>query len=184
MGGYSITSKEITTSSSIPKDLGKSPYHTRPRTADVDPAQHLPTSGLGLEAEMIYPAVMHKEPDSDYGVSFPDLPGCVSAGTTVEEALLGAKEAAECHLEGLLIDGDEVPLPGTVEDYRGKEDYAGGTWALVQIDMSALSVKAKRLNITLPERLVHVVDQYAKRHGETRSGLLAHAVTEYMAKHP
>ena len=133
---------------------------------------------------MIYPAVIHKESDSDYGVSFPDLPGCVSAGATVEEALRWAKEAAECHLEGLLIDGDELPLPGTIEAHRVHEEYAGGTWALIQVDMSALSVKAKRLNITLPERLARVVDQYAKRHGETRSGLLAQAVTEYMAKHP
>ena len=133
---------------------------------------------------MIYPVVIHKESDSDYGVSFPDLVGCVSAGATVDEALSCAKEAAECHIEGLLLDGDELPLPGTIEEYSVDEEYAGGTWALVQVDMSSLSVKAKRLNITLPERLAHVVDQYAKRHGETRSGLLAQAVTEFMANHP
>ena len=133
---------------------------------------------------MIYPAIIHKESDSDYGVSFPDLPGCISAGVTAEEALLSAKEAAACHIEGLLLDGDELPLPGTIEDHQQKEAYASGTWALVQVDMSALSVKAKRLNITLPERLAHVLDQYAKRHGETRSGLLAQAVTEFMTNHP
>jgi predicted RNase H-like HicB family nuclease len=133
---------------------------------------------------MIYPAVIHKEPDSDYGVTFPDLEGCISAGATMDEALRCAKEAAECHIEGLLLDGDDLPLPGTIEAHRDKAEYSGGAWALVQVDMSALSVKAKRLNITLPERLAHIVDQYAKRHGETRSGLLAEAVTEYMANHP
>ena len=102
----------------------------------------------------------------------------------MDEVLSCAKEAAECHIEGLLIDGDELPLPGTIEDHRDEEEYSGGTWALVQVDMSSLSVKAKRLNISLPERLAHVVDQYAKRHGESRSGLLAQAVTEYMANHP
>jgi metal-responsive CopG/Arc/MetJ family transcriptional regulator len=51
------------------------------------------------------------------------------------------------------------------------------------VDVSKLSGKAKRVNITLPERLLSQIDDYARRHGGTRSGLLAHAALEYVAGH-
>jgi predicted RNase H-like HicB family nuclease len=44
-----------------------------------------------------YVALIHKDPDSDYGVSFPDLPGCVSAGSTLDEAIALAHEALALH---------------------------------------------------------------------------------------
>ena len=47
---------------------------------------------------MRYPVVIHKDPDSDYGVTVPDLPGCFSAGTTLDEVLVNAREAIECHI--------------------------------------------------------------------------------------
>ena len=50
---------------------------------------------------MRYPVVIHKDPESDYGVTVPDLSGCFSAGETLDEALLEVVEAIECHLEGL-----------------------------------------------------------------------------------
>jgi len=50
---------------------------------------------------MRYPVVIHKDQDSDYGVTVPDLPGCFSAGSTVDEAIDNAVEAIECHVEGL-----------------------------------------------------------------------------------
>ena len=46
---------------------------------------------------MRYPVVIHKDPDSDYGITVPDVPGCFSAGETIDEALNGAAEAIECH---------------------------------------------------------------------------------------
>ena len=46
-----------------------------------------------------YIALVHKEPNSDFGVSFPDLPGCVTAGKTLDEARAFASEALELHLE-------------------------------------------------------------------------------------
>ena len=50
---------------------------------------------------MRYPVVIHKDHNSDYGVTVPDLPGCFSAAETMDEALREAVEAIECHLEGL-----------------------------------------------------------------------------------
>jgi len=132
---------------------------------------------------MKYSVVLHKDLQSDYSVTVPDLPGCFSAGSTIEEALLMAKEAIECHIEGMFLDGESIPKLLPFEEHQENPNYAGGIWGIVEIDMSQLSTKSKRINITLPEHLLKTVDNYAKKHGETRSGLLAHAATEYISSH-
>ncbi len=132
---------------------------------------------------MLYPVVVHKDLTSDYGVSVPDLPGCVSAGHTLDEALESVKEAIACHIEGILLDGESIPQAREIEHHKSNPEWADGIWALVQIDLSKLSGKSKRINITLPERLLSQVDQYASRHGETRSGFLAQAAIDYMSRH-
>lgn len=132
---------------------------------------------------MKYSVVIHKEPESDYGVSVPDLPGCFSAGSTLDEALESAEEAIECHLEGMLIDNETIPLSKGIEEHRKNSEYDGGIWAVVAVDLSQISGRAKRVNITIPERLLSQVDRYASSRGETRSGLLAQAAVEYMSTH-
>jgi len=132
---------------------------------------------------MRFPIVIHKDNDSDYGVTVPDMPGCFSAGTTTDEALSNAIEAIECHIEGLLIDGDRIPTPRSVEHYQSDKNFRGGVWALVDVDVSKLSGKARRINITLPERILAQIDSFAALHGGSRSGLLAHAAMEYVATH-
>jgi predicted RNase H-like HicB family nuclease len=132
---------------------------------------------------MRYPVVIHKDKASDYGVTVPDLPGCFSAGDTMEDALTSVIEAIECHLEGLLLDGDEIPQAQPIEAHLKNRQFAGGTWALVNVDLSKLASKARRINITLPERVLALVDEQARREGESRSGLLARAVMEYIAHH-
>jgi predicted RNase H-like HicB family nuclease len=129
---------------------------------------------------MRYPVVIHKDIDSDYGVTVPDLPGCFSAGATVDEALLEVIEAIECHLEGLLLDNEPVPSPQPLEVHQTNPDYANGLWVLVSVDITRLSGKTRRVNITLPERVLNVMDKYASEHGETRSGLIAEAAIEYI----
>jgi len=132
---------------------------------------------------MKYPIVIHKDPQSDYSVLVPDLLGCYTAGIDIEEAINMAKEAIECHIEGMLIDEEPIPKSLPIEMHQENVEYQGGIWGIVDVDLSKLSVKSKRVNITIPENILHSVDQYAKQHGETRSGLLAHAVTEYMSVH-
>ncbi len=132
---------------------------------------------------MLYPVVVHKDHSSDYGVSVPDLPGCFAAGKTFDEALESAKEAIECHIEGMLLDGESVPIAEEIESLKINPDWAEGIWALIQIDLSKLSGKSKRINITLPERLLSQVDNFVSQHGETRSGFLAQAALEYMSRH-
>ena len=131
---------------------------------------------------MKYPIVIHKDDDSDYGVTVPDLPGCFSAGLTIDEAIDEAKEAIECHVEGMLMDGDPIPSLQPIESH--KTEYSGGIWAIVDIDLSKLSGKSKRINITLPERILTVVDSAASREGESRSGVLTRAALEDMEHHP
>jgi len=130
-----------------------------------------------------YPAVIHKEKGSDYGVSVPDLPGCFSAGRTMQEALESAREAVAAHLEGVLLDGDRVPPPTSIDAHQGNPDYAGGVWALVPIELGKFSGRAKRINITLPERALAELDSCAKILGETRSGFLLRAALEFIARH-
>ncbi|NUQ36195.1 MAG: type II toxin-antitoxin system HicB family antitoxin [Caldilineales bacterium] len=130
---------------------------------------------------MRYPVVIHKDSNSDYGVTVPDLSGCFSAGETLDEALQEVTEAIECHLEGLLMDGESIPVPHPIEYYQSKSDYADGIWAIVTIDLAKLSGKTKRVNITLPERILNLMDKFAAANGETLSGLIAQAAIEYIA---
>jgi predicted RNase H-like HicB family nuclease len=135
--------------------------------------------GIKVKEEMMnYPVVIHKDKDSDYGVTVPDLPGCFSAGATMEEALENACEAILCHAEGLMMDGEPIPSPTSIEKHKDNELYKDGIWALVTVDFSKISGKAKRVNITIPEKLLVQVDNYAKKKGETRSGLFLTATME------
>ena len=131
---------------------------------------------------MQFPVVLHKDKASDYGVTVPDLPGCFSAGSSVDDALAMAKEAVEVYLEQVIEDGKPVPLPGRIEQHQRNSDYRGGVWAFVTVDQSTLRVVAKRINITIPERVLDAIDRFAEASGESRSGLLARAATEYIAR--
>jgi predicted RNase H-like HicB family nuclease len=66
-----------------------------------------------------YIALIHKDPGSDYGVSFPDFPGCITAGATVDEARRMAEKALAFHIAGLVEDGEPVPQPSHLEDVMG-----------------------------------------------------------------
>ncbi|MFI5382308.1 MAG: type II toxin-antitoxin system HicB family antitoxin [Tepidisphaerales bacterium] len=131
---------------------------------------------------MVFPIVIHKERDSAYGVTVPDLPGCISAGDTLEEAIGMVREAIELHLEGMIEDGQAIPTPKSLEVHR-KRHADAAAFALVQIDAANLRSKAVRINITLPERILTRLDRTAKKQGRTRSGLLSTAVSEYITAH-
>lgn len=130
---------------------------------------------------MRFPIVIHKDKATDYGVIVPDLPGCYSAGDSVDEALSNAIEAIECHIEGLLVDGEPIPKAQPIERHQRRREFAGAIWAMVDVDVSKLSGNVRRINITLPERVLTQIDSFATKHGETRSGFLAHAALEYVS---
>lgn len=122
---------------------------------------------------MRYPALIHKDTHSDYGVSVPDLPGCFSAGETIEEALAMAREAIELHLEGMLEDGADIPLPSDIQSLQVTlADAENGTWALVEVDTDALMGPAERINITIPRHALRKIDAAAQQSGLNRSQFL------------
>ncbi len=124
-----------------------------------------------------YIALIHKQDDSDYGVSFPDFPGCVSAGVTLEDARRMGAEALAFHLEGLVEDGEPVPEPSTLDAIMRDSDNREGVAILVPASVKSKSV---RINVTLPEDALRAIDSYAERHGYTRSGFLASAAKQMM----
>ena len=71
----------------------------------------------------VYIGLIHKARDSEFGVSFPDFPGVITAGETLDEALRMAQEALSFHVEGIVEDGEIIPAPSTLEEvYANRED--------------------------------------------------------------
>ena len=132
---------------------------------------------------MRYPVIIHKDPDSDYGVTVPDLPGCFTAGDTVDDAIAQATEAVECHIEGIVLDGKTIPTSHSIEFHQKNPDYADGVWALVSVTLDKLPGESRRVNITMHELLLALIDQHVKQHGETRSRFIAQAAMEFIASH-
>jgi predicted RNase H-like HicB family nuclease len=129
-----------------------------------------------------YIALIHKDEGSDYGVSFPDLPGCVTAGRTLDEARAFAEEALALHVEGLAHDCEAVPEPSSLEDVMAEADNRDGVAILVAAPEHA--AKTVRVNITLPEDLLQAIDRYAEGHGFSRSGFIAKATKRVMETEP
>jgi predicted RNase H-like HicB family nuclease len=130
-----------------------------------------------------YPVYLEKDSSSDYGVTVPDLPGCFSAGSTIEEALENGQEAILTHIEGLLMDEEVIPTPSSIEKLKTKYSSPDMIWSIVSVDLGKLSKEFKRINITIPEQMLSKIDSFAKREGESRSGLLTAAALEYIAHH-
>jgi predicted RNase H-like HicB family nuclease len=125
--------------------------------------------------KVYYPAVIDKESDSDFGVSFPDFPGCVSAGRTLDEAVLGAHEALAGHVALMVADGDALPEPSPLEALTAKRDTSTVAITLVPV---ALPGKMQRVNITIDEGLLEEIDTIA----DNRSRFLAEAARAELAR--
>jgi len=121
-----------------------------------------------------YIAIVHKETKSDFGVSFPDFPGCITAGNNIDEAKDMAQDALSLHIRGVLEDGDQLPVPSKLEDIMADPDYALATAYLV-VSVPDARPRTVRVNITLPEMTLKQIDAAAKKRGMSRSSFLVHA---------
>lgn len=121
-----------------------------------------------------YPAIVERG-RSGFGVFFPDLPGCTSAGDTVQEAARNAEEALQAHLELSAEHGYAVAPPSDLDAMRVDGDIEEAARILVRAEIPD---RAVRVNITIPADLLAAVDRHAKAHGFSRSGLLAQAARE------
>lgn len=133
-----------------------------------------------------YAAVFAGVGSDQIDVAFPDFPGCVTVGRSVTDAQERAVEALSLHVASMAEDGDAIPAGGDddallalVKEYEDE----GHRVVVATIDVELPSGRAKCINVTLPEHVLAALDRWAKEHGETRSGLLANAAMDYMARH-
>ncbi|MDR0480173.1 MAG: type II toxin-antitoxin system HicB family antitoxin [Burkholderiaceae bacterium] len=127
---------------------------------------------------MHYLAYIHKDPDSAWSATFPDFPGCFTAVDTIDDLPRMAQEAVEVHFEGEDL---PIPRPSAPENWADDERFTGGYWVLVDIDLSRISTKSVRLNISLPEYLVGRIDAEANARHLSRSAFLALAAEREMS---
>ncbi|QKQ51056.1 type II toxin-antitoxin system HicB family antitoxin [Achromobacter denitrificans] len=127
---------------------------------------------------MLYPIHVSKDEGSAYGASFPDFPGCFTGADELRDLPRAAQEAVEAHFHG---ETSAIPAPSTPEAWANHEDFQGGYWMMVEIDLSKVNAKAVRLNISLPENLVYRIDEEAKARRLSRSAFLAMAAEHEMA---
>lgn len=127
---------------------------------------------------MWYPvAVEMGDGNGACGVVVPDIPGCFSAGDTLDEALRNARDAIESHLEVLAEHGDPIPEGSELEDHVRNPEYAGWVWAAVEVDITPYLGRSHKINVTLPDMLIKRIDERVSSSPAygSRSGFLARA---------
>ena len=129
---------------------------------------------------MRYPVAIEPGTQTEaFGVVVPDLPGCFSAGDTVEEAMAQAEEAIAAWIETAPDSGQVIPQPSSVDALRKQhKEWKAWVWAVVKVDPAVLDDKLERVNISLPRRVLHRLDALARATGETRSGFIARMAME------
>lgn len=129
---------------------------------------------------MKYPIAIEPGDQSHaFGVVVPDLPGCFSAGDTIESAYENAKEAIAGWIEMELDEGHPIPLPSKIETLAKQQEFKGWIFGIVDVPEELLSDKAQRVNITLSSRVLRRLDFLAKNSGDTRSGFIAKMVMNH-----
>ena len=128
---------------------------------------------------MRYPiAIEPGNENTAFGVVVPDLPGCFSAGDTLDEAMSGAEEAIALWIDATLDAGDAIPSPSSLDAVRLNPEFEGWIFAIVAIDPALLDDTVERVNITLPRRVLKRLDALAEAAGSSRSGYVAQLTLE------
>lgn len=122
---------------------------------------------------VFYPAVIERA-GKGFSVFFPDLPGCTSAGDTVNEAARNAEEALNGHLQVSHKYGDELAEPTELDAIERDPDVDEAARVLVRGELPG---KAVRVNVMLDEGLLAAIDRVAGN----RSGFLAEAARVALA---
>jgi predicted RNase H-like HicB family nuclease len=128
-------------------------------------------------------ALVHGKPGA-YGISFPDFPGCIAGGETVDEALRRGRDALDFHVESMMEVGEPLPNIRDIAEIKADPEYAEDfADALVAVVDAEVPAKAVRVNISIDERLLDRIDRAAQATGETRSGFIAVAARERLTPH-
>ena len=125
---------------------------------------------------MKYPIAIEQGSDTTaWGVVVPDLPGCFSAADDgIDQAIENAKEAIGLWIEEAIAGGEAIPKPSSITELQRSGEFDGWIWAIAEVDPALVDDTVERINITLPRRILALLDQRAKSAGETRSGYIAH----------
>ena len=113
-----------------------------------------------------------------FGVVIPDLPGCFSAGDTLDEAMSNAEEAAAAWIDAALDAGHDIPPPTSLDAIRNAPHYAGWAFGVIPLTPALLDDAQERVDITLPRRVLKRLDALAHAAGESRSEFIAHLTLE------
>jgi predicted RNase H-like HicB family nuclease len=132
---------------------------------------------------MRFTLALHTDDGVKYGVTVPDLPGCFSAGDTFDEAVDRAYEAIDAHVELLLQEGEDLPVTRPLAVHQANPDLADAVWVVIDAPVERYFGPAEKINITVPALLLRHIDDYARAHGESRSGFLARAAQEVMREY-
>lgn len=126
---------------------------------------------------MRYIAFIHKEPDSVYGVSFPDLPGCISAGETIDDAVQNAVEALSGHVRMMEADADPIPEPRDFDAIMADPELAQEREGAMTTAVPLIRDRGStiRVNVSFDLGLLEAIDTAASARGQTRSAFLASA---------
>ncbi|MNG65688.1 hypothetical protein D3C73_263610 [compost metagenome] len=135
---------------------------------------------------MYYAIYIEIDKDGTASGWFPDVDGCIFAGDTVDEAYADAQSAIDAHFEALVECGLEIPKPRTMQEHllESAAEYVGGQWALVFVNMDKFDGRTERVNITLPHRLLHQIDDAVRNKPEynSRSGFIAAATRKELQR--
>ena len=131
---------------------------------------------------MKFTVVLHSDDGVRYGVTVPDLPGCFSSGESLDDALSSVADAIDAHVEWLLEEGGEVPVRRPLAEHQADVNFAGGVWAVVDVPVEKYFGPAEKINITVPRLVLARIDDYARRHGMSRSGFLSQAAQQAMQR--
>jgi len=123
---------------------------------------------------MRYPVMIEAgDENTAWSVVVPDLPGCYSAGDTLDEAMAAVEEAAAAWMDATLDAGREIPRPSTVQVTMEKGDFSGWIVGYITVDPELLDDTIERVNISLPKRVLKRLDAKARDAGESRSSYIA-----------
>ena len=123
---------------------------------------------------MRYPIVIEPGTEaSAFGVVVPDLPGCFSAGDTLEEALANVEESIEAWIDATLDSGESIPAPSPIAEIQARPEFEGWIVGVTTVDPAALEDRPERVNLSLPKRVLRRLDAQARATGMTRSGYVA-----------
>lgn len=125
-------------------------------------------------------AVIHRERGTDYGISFPDFPGCISAGKTLDEALDRGTEALGAHIAVMLEDGDPMPELRDLEVLRADPEFAVDFKDAIIATVPAFvpGSRTQQVEVTLDGALLREIDLAAKFFPGGRNAFLAAAARD------